>query len=423
VEGISFMKKIFLLSLIFLFIFINTGTAAEITEMEWRQDLNYLEKELPARHKNLFFQLEEEEFKQEMSQLKSDLPELSDLEISLRMAEIFAEIGDTHTAIDNTRFLSEYYPLFLRRFEDGYRVMTTTEQHKEILGAELISINGYSVEELKNKFSRIITADNQVSLDYRLSSFLKLNELLSYLEIAESENQFIFEQNEEEISISFEPLKIENMAADRNNFVSLDYQPGYVLENANQLFWSDYIAAEKILYFQYNSCWSRELADKHGQPNPELPSFAAEKLEIFDLIKNEEINKLVIDLRFNSGGDSSQGTNFAEELREYKDQFETYVIIGPDTFSSAIINALDFKEELNGYLIGTPTMGKPNHYGEVRTFNLPNSGLQVSYSTKYFTLLEDSDPDSLYPEITVETRFEDFLNGRDTILEMIKNID
>jgi hypothetical protein len=49
--------------------------------------------------------------------------------------------------------------------------------------------------------------------------------------------------------------------------------------------------------------------------------------------------------------------------------------------------------------------------------------LQVSYSTKYFTLLEDSDPDSLYPEITVETRFEDFLNGRDTILEMIKNID
>ena len=74
-------------------------------------------------------------------------------------------------------------------------------------------------------------------------------------------------------------------------------------------------------------------------------------------------------------------------------------------------------------MIGTPTMGKPNHYGEVRTFNLPNSGLRVSYSTKYFTLLEDSDPDSLYPEITVETRFEDFLNGRDTILEMIKNID
>jgi hypothetical protein len=49
--------------------------------------------------------------------------------------------------------------------------------------------------------------------------------------------------------------------------------------------------------------------------------------------------------------------------------------------------------------------------------------LRVSYSTNYFKLLKDTDPDSLYPEITVETKFEDFLNGRDTILEMIKNID
>jgi hypothetical protein len=55
--------------------------------------------------------------------------------------------------------------------------------------------------------------------------------------------------------------------------------------------------------------------------------------------------------------------------------------------------------------------------------NLPNTGLRVSYSTNYFKLLKDTDPDSLYPEITVETKFEDFLNGRDTILEMIKNID
>ena len=68
-------------------------------------------------------------------------------------------------------------------------------------------------------------------------------------------------------------------------------------------------------------------------------------------------------------------------------------------------------------------MGKPNHYGELRSFNLPNTDLRVSYSTKYFRLLEDSDPDSLYPDITVETEFEDFLNGRDTILEMIKTID
>jgi hypothetical protein len=397
--------------------------AAEISEADWLSDLNYLENELPAEHYNLFFKLEKEEFIKEMDKLKNDLPELSNLDTTLRLAEIFAKIGDTHTAIDNTRFLTEYYPLFLKKFEDGYRVIMTDNQYKKILGAKLIAINNYSIEELKDHFNKIITADNQISIDYRISSFLKLNEVLKYLGIVDSKNEFLFEKDGEKIRINFEPLKIKNMASSNNSLSKLDYQTGYVRSNANQLFWSDYIAAEKMVYFQYNSCWSRELAQKHGKPNSELPSFAAEESEILNYIKNKEIDKLVIDLRFNSGGDSSQGTELAEKLSKYQDQFETYIIIGADTFSSAIINALDFKKQLDGYLIGTATMGKPNHYGEVRTFNLPNTGLRVSYSTNYFKLLENSDPDSLYPDITVETKFEDFLSGRDSILEIIKNID
>ncbi|RCW58718.1 S41 family peptidase [Halanaerobium sp. ST460_2HS_T2] len=417
------MRKIFLFISIFLLFSSNLVMAAEISEADWLSDLNYLESELPVEHYNLFFKLEKEEFIKEMDKLKNDLPELSNLDTTLRLAEIFAKIGDTHTAIDNTRFLTEYYPLFLKKFEDGYRVIMTDNQYKKILGAKLIAINNYSIEELKDHFNKIITADNQISIDYRISSFLKLNEVLKYLGIVDSKNEFLFEKDGEKIRINFEPLKIKNMASSNNSLSKLDYQTGYIRSNANQLFWSDYIAAEKMVYFQYNSCWSRELAQKHGKPNSELPSFAAEESEILNYIKNKEIDKLVIDLRFNSGGDSSQGTELAEKLSKYRDQFETYIIIGADTFSSAIINALDFKKQLDGYLIGTATMGKPNHYGEVRTFNLPNTGLRVSYSTNYFKLLENSDPDSLYPDITVETKFEDFLSGRDSILEIIKNID
>ncbi len=412
-------------SIIFFVVFLICSisvSAAEFSEKDWLEDLNFIEKELPARHKNLLFQLEEEEFENEMENLKSDLSQLSDLEITLRLTEIFAKIGDTHTAVDNTRFLTEYYPLYLKKFEDDYRVIRTDQKYKEILGAKLISVNNYSVEDLKEKLSRIITTDNQISLDYRMSSFLNLKEVLAYLEIVEAENQFLFEKEGEEIKISFEPLNIKNISENSSRLVTLDYQKGYIRARANQLFWSDFIAEEKLLYFQYNSCWSRELADKHGRPNPKLPSFEAEKSKVFNLISSKEVDKLVIDLRFNSGGDSSQGTKFAEELSRYKDQFETYVIIGADTFSSAIINALDFKKQLDAYFIGTATMGKPNHYGEVRSFKLPNTGLKVSYSTNYFTLLKDSDPDSLYPDITVETSFQDFINGEDTAFEMIKSI-
>ena len=98
------MKKLILLILVLLLICSSLTLAAEITEEEWVEDLNYLEKELPVRHKDLFFQLTEEEFKSNLEKLKNDLSGLSNLEIAFRLAEIFAEIGDTHTALDNTRF-------------------------------------------------------------------------------------------------------------------------------------------------------------------------------------------------------------------------------------------------------------------------------------------------------------------------------
>ena len=417
------MKKLILLILVLLLICSSLTLAAEITEEEWVEDLNYLEKELPARHKNLFFQLEKEEFKSDLEEIKAELSELSNLEITLRLAEIFSKIGDTHTAVNNTRFFKEYYPVYFKKFADGYRVTAVDEKYQEILGAKLSSINGYSTAELKEKFADLITADNESTLEYRLSSFLNLKEVLSYLEIIGQENQFIFNEGDNQLKISFEPSRIENIEENSKKLVKLDYQRSSVLSNPNQLFWSEYFEEDNILYFQYNSCWSRELAEKHNRPNPDLPLFADQRNKIKTSINRQEIDKFVIDLRFNSGGDSSQGTQFAKELSQYKSQFDTYIIIGPDTFSSAIINALDFKEQLDGYLIGTATMGKPNHYGEVRAFNLPNTDLRVSYSTKYFRLLKDSDPDSLYPDITVETEFEDFLNGKDTILEMIKSTD
>ena len=70
-------------------------------------------------------------------------------------------------------------------------------------------------------------------------------------------------------------------------------------------------------------------------------------------------------------------------------------------------------------MIGEPTSGKPNHYGEVREFALPKTGLAVSCSTDFFQYL-DEDPDSLTPDSTVEKAFADYAASRDPVLEKIK---
>jgi hypothetical protein len=93
------------------------------------------------------------------------------------------------------------------------------------------------------------------------------------------------------------------------------------------------------------------------------------------------------------------------------------VIIGRTTYSSALQNAITLSREFQATLIGEPTGGKPNHYGEVRNFVLPNVGLRVGYSTRYWLNYPDADPLTLEPDVRAEPTFVDLLAGRDPALE------
>ena len=101
-------------------------------------------------------------------------------------------------------------------------------------------------------------------------------------------------------------------------------------------------------------------------------------------------------------------------------QINIYVVIGRETFSSAILNAMDFKRLTKAIFIGEETAGKPNHFGEVRSFQLPMSKVYVGYSTKYFKKT-DENINTLKPDIPLEMSFSDFTKGIDPVFEWIKN--
>jgi C-terminal processing protease CtpA/Prc len=127
-------------------------------------------------------------------------------------------------------------------------------------------------------------------------------------------------------------------------------------------------------------------------------------------------------MRFNGGGNSGQGTEFISKLSGYnisKQDKKIYVVIGRQTFSSAIINTMDFKGQTKAILVGEETGGKPNHFGEVRNLQLPSSGLNISYSTKYFTRTKE-DLKTIRPDVIIESSFSDFKKGIDPVYEWIK---
>jgi hypothetical protein len=76
------------------------------------------------------------------------------------------------------------------------------------------------------------------------------------------------------------------------------------------------------------------------------------------------------------------------------------------------------KRRFHAQIAGEASAQRPNSYGDIRAFVLPNSKLQVWYCTKFFKL-ESGDPDAIAPDIPVELTARDYFTGRDPVLERV----
>ena len=195
-------------------------------------------------------------------------------------------------------------------------------------------------------------------------------------------------------------------------YVNIGETTGWPLyrRNRNTLYWYEHLKDSGTLYFKYNSC--------QNMPDRPFPEFSGELLA---RLKTEPIERLVIDLRNNGGGNSMILMPFVAELAKIEKINRTgqlFVILGRQTFSSAILNAIALREQTRAQFFGEPTGGKPNHYGEVKSIQLPHTKIAVSYSTKFFRHSKEDTP-SLLPDHTVEMSIEDYVAGRDPVLEAI----
>ena len=94
-----------------------------------------------------------------------------------------------------------------------------------------------------------------------------------------------------------------------------------------------------------------------------------------------------------------------------------FVVVGRDTISSSLLNALQLKEAPVTTIVGEPTGGKPNHYGNTRSLTLANSGLRISYSTRFFS--SPVTTESLNPDIRVALTSAAFFQNRDPVMEAV----
>ncbi|MCX8014252.1 MAG: hypothetical protein N3A02_08195, partial [Rectinema sp.] len=317
------------------------------------------------------------------------------------------------------------------------RLAATDEEHRPWLGAEIVEIGGIPMVEAVKKIAEYLPIESGVKegnacglfdhavrteiMDYFMNPWL-----MRALDLADSEgiSLTLSVDGQKQEHIRFEEVTQETFSWIR----VLDSIPSVAFSRSHpgESWWAAEVPSQnpRILYFRYDQCASdawpvmQEILDKldNGQ-KPE-----------------GNIDFLIIDLRYNAGGNSMPGTRFAHELSKKpiaRKPGGVMLLISGATFSSAMMNCADIlkacggKEDLpgNAILIGEPLIEPLEHYGEVHRFLLPESGITVSRSSRRWNyaamsgirtargMLEPSAEHLVYP------RFDAYRSGQDPAFE------
>ena len=144
---------------------------------------------------------------------------------------------------------------------------------------------------------------------------------------------------------------------------------------------------------------------------------------VVEQVKSHSVEKLILDLRLNSGGNGVLNRHIVNGLiaaTAQRPELRIYVLIGRRTFSAAMNLAADLERQLPVTFAGEATGTTPTHIGETNMVLLPNSGLRVSVATRLFVGSYSDDQRKWIPaQISYEPRFSDYRAGKDPLLKAL----
>lgn len=280
----------------------------------------------------------------------------------------------------------------------------------------MLKVGGLSIDHVIERLESIVSHENQSFLMSQLPDYLICADLLMGLDIIEDVETVeitVENQKNEQRDANIPTLKYEDWqsATLQANVLTSNELPLY-RQNPDKFYWSQFDSEKKLLYVNYNQC--------KDMPSCTVSEFSQQLM--MDLQSNTEIQRLILDLRNNGGGNSELFRGFLTWLSTFERlnrEGRLFVIVGRDTFSSALLNTYLLKFNTEAIFLGEPTGGKPNCYGEVKYLSLNSSGLYIRYSTKYYELIEDDTLPSFMPDVPFEVTFKDYVQNIDPCMDWI----
>ena len=375
--------------------------------MLWRGDLAFLERELERLHPNVFHTLDEEVYRDGFRQLAERVEELDDGSVAVWLEALVAGVGDSHTRL-SPRYRHgapfERLPLDLEWFRDGLFVTWAPPELSDLCGARVERFEALSAEAALAQVGRVIAHENRSWLLHRSPEALVNTGLLYRLgclpEADRAELTLVQDGVRERQVIGAVPFGARLEWTSRREAVPLR-------DSRAEPFWYERLEEHAAVYVRYARC-----VDPFG--------FRRFAKELLAELRREPPERVLVDLRGNTGGSSLQFTRFLlPELAggTWDEPDRLLCLIDRSTWSSGQRAALELTMETDATLIGEPTGGRVNACGEVRSFELPGTGLEVHHSTRHHLDYPEADDDAVHPDVSIGLSYEDWVLGRDPVLE------
>jgi len=393
----------------------------------WREDLEFLAREAPAKHPDFFHSLSRESWDAELDAFSRALPEMAPHEVVVELARIVAAVGDGHTrltlplapGIDFFRGHSETPPpndpaLVLRQlpirfglFEDGLFVTAVEPRNRQLYGAQVTRIGALSAEDATAAVAATIQRDNEMGVRLRLPERLVLPEVLHARGVTDSPDRAVFtveRTDGAEVSVTLDAVP----AGETVEWAEIP-KPGpgpHHLRHPERKLWLEELPDFHALYVRLGECYNdddetlRELAER-----------------VLEATRGQRVRRVILDLRGNPGGDNSLNRPLLHALirsEKLREPGRLFVLIDRGTFSAALMLSVDLERHTPAVFVGEPTGGKPNHFGDSRKLQLPRSGLTVRISSLEWQYSDPRDDRPwVPPHLPVAVTSEDFFRGAD----------
>ena len=391
----------------------------------WRADVMFLAREIKRRACAPFREISEPEFDAAVDRLAREVPGLSNFQILAGMMRLLRPLGDGHAFVlpaQDGKDTQLSLPVRFYRFTEGLFVTAASEAYRQLTGAQVLSVDGHPVDEVLAAVEPLLSRDNDQQVTWIGPEVLRWTPLIHALGLLGDPGQATLtvrfgDQTTGTVTVESVAGSYLSLTTPRPaGWISLPDLAGapapLYLRNSDAPYWFEYLPADAAVYFQFN-----------GVGDQPLEPIAAFCQRLFTFIDNHHVSKLVIDLRWNGGGNTYLVQPLLHRLigcQKVNQRGSLYVIIGRATFSAAQNTATAIERETSAIFVGEPTGSRPNFIGETIPFTLPYSRALVNVADLYWQTSWPMDHRPwIAPELYAPPSFEAYSQNRDPAMEAI----